>query len=208
MSNNGDTEYEMQYPNELPFARRFHSASTDRARAGDGSAKPAAITRECLALEAETSLGSGRVTRVLERLIGERGRPENLRSDNGSEFTSRRMLGWAEDWKVGLVHIQPGKPMQNGHVESFHGRLRDECLNASWFRTLNDVRSTLASWRREYNCERPHSSLEYRTPEEFRLKAAYADVESKERFPHPHSLDYNGCEIISKQNQNDPKPKN
>ena len=107
-----------------------------------------AYTRECLALEADTSLGSGRVTRVLERLIGERGRPENVRSDNGPEFTSRRMLGWAEDWKVGLVHIQPGRPMQNGHVESFHGRLRDECLNASWFRTLNDVRSTLATWRR------------------------------------------------------------
>ena len=125
-------------------------------------------TRECLALEADTCLGSGRVTRVLERLIGERGRPDNLRSDNGPEFTSRRMLGWAEDWKVGLVHIQPGRPMQNGHVESFHGRLRDECLNAHWFRTLNDVRSTLATWRQEYNCERPHSSLAYRTPEEFR----------------------------------------
>ena len=68
-----------------------------------------AYTRECLALEADTSLGSGRVTRVLERLIEERGRPENLRSDNGPEFTSRRMLGWAEDWKVGLVHIQPGQ---------------------------------------------------------------------------------------------------
>jgi putative transposase len=92
-----------------------------------------AYTRECLALEADTSLGSGRVTRVLERLIGERGRPENLRTDNGPEFTSRRLLGWAEDWKVGMVHIQPGRPMQNGHVESFHGRLRDECLNASWF---------------------------------------------------------------------------
>jgi putative transposase len=127
-----------------------------------------AFTRECLALEADTSLGSGRVTRVLERLIGERGRPESVRSDNGPEFTSRRMLGWAEDWKVGLVHIQPGRPMQNGHVESFHGRLRDECLNASWFRTLNDVRSTLALWREGYNCERPHSSLDYRTPQEFR----------------------------------------
>jgi putative transposase len=59
--------------------------------------------------------------------------------------------------------------MQNGHVESFHGRLRDECLNASWFRTLNDVRCTLATWREEYNCERPHSSLDYRTPMEFKL---------------------------------------
>ena len=127
-----------------------------------------AYTRECLALEADTSLGSGRVTRVLERLIGERGRPDNVRSDNGPEFTSRRMIGWAEDFKVGLVHIQPGRPMQNGHVESFHGRLRDECLNATWFRTLNDVRCTLATWREEYNGERPHSSLDYRTPNEFR----------------------------------------
>ena len=117
-----------------------------------------AYTRECLALEADTSLGSGRVTRVLEREIAERGRPENVRSNNGPEFTSRRMIGWAKDWKVGLVHIQPGRPMQNGHVESFHGRLRDECLNATWFRTLNDVRCTLATWREEYNCERPHSS--------------------------------------------------
>ena len=128
-----------------------------------------AYTRECLALEADTSLGSGRVTRVLERVIAERGRPENVRSDNGPEFTSRRILAWAGDWKVGLVHIQPGRPMQNGHVESFHGRLRDECLNTSWFRTLNDVRCTLDTWREEYNCERPHSSLDYRTPREFKL---------------------------------------
>jgi putative transposase len=91
-----------------------------------------------------------------------------VRWDNGPEFTSRRMIGWAEDWKVGLVHIQPGRPMQNGNVESFHGRLRDERLNATWFRTLNDVRCILATWREEYNCERPHSSLDYRTPNEFR----------------------------------------
>ena len=104
---------------------------------------------------------------MLERLIGERGRPDSVRSDNGPEFTSRQMLAWAEDWKVGLVHIQPGRPMQNGHVESFHGKLRDECLNASWFRTMNDVRYTLATWREEYNGERPHSSLDYRTPNEF-----------------------------------------
>ena len=142
-----------------------------------------AYTRECLALEADTSLGSGRVTRVLERLIGERGRPENVRSDNGPEFTSRRMLSWAEDWKVGLVHIQPGRPMQNGHVESFHGRLRDECLNASWFRTLNDVRCTLAAWREEYNCERPHSSLDYRTPQEFKL--ALEGIRAMARLPSP-----------------------
>ena len=148
-----------------------------------------AFTRECLALEADTSLGSGRVTRVLDRLIEERGAPENIRSDNGPEFTSRRMLGWAEERKINLVHIQPGRPMQNGHVESFHGRLRDECLNANWFRTLNDVRQTLDRWREEYNSERPHSALAYRTPREFAAALACGNVESKERFPHSHRHD-------------------
>jgi putative transposase len=108
------------------------------------------------------------VTRVRERLIEQRGRPEAMRSDNGPEFCSRHMLGWVEEFKIELVHIQPGRPMQNGHVENFHGRLPDECLNAHWFPTLDDVRSTLATWREEYNCERPHSSLAYRTPQEFR----------------------------------------
>jgi putative transposase len=159
-----------------------------------------AFTRECLALEADTSLGSGRVTRVLERLIEERGVPESVRSDNGPEFTSRRMLGWAEERKISLVHIQPGRPMQNGHVESFHGRLRDECLNASWFRTLNDVRHTLDRWRDEYNSERPHSALAYRTPREFAAALAYGNVESKERFPHSHRHDYD-CELYSQPNQ-------
>jgi putative transposase len=166
-----------------------------------------AYTRECLALEADTSLGSGRVIRVLERLIAERGQPENVRSDNGPEFTSRRMLAWSEDWKIGLVHIQPGRPMQNGHVESFHGRLRDECLNASWFRTLNDVRQTLEQWREEYNCDRPHSALAYRTPREFSIALACGDVESKPRFPHPHRPDYDGgCQIYSQPKQNRETP--
>ena len=155
-----------------------------------------AYTRECLALEADTSLGSGRVTRVLERLIEERGQPQSVRSDNGPEFTSRRMLGWAEERKIALVHIQPGRPMQNGHVESFHGRLRDECLNVSWFRTLNDVRRTVDAWRQEYNSERPHSSLGYKTPREFAASLGYGDVESKERFPHLHSP-YYGYEVYS-----------
>ena len=160
-----------------------------------------AFTRECLALEADTSLGSGRVTRVLDRLIEERGRPENVRSDNGPEFTSRRMLAWSEERKTQLVHIQPGRPMQNGHVESFHGRLRDECLNASWFRTMQDVRTKLEAWRQEYNWERPHSSLAYRTPGEFREIAGYANVESNKRFPHLHSHDG------GKETTPSPKPK-
>lgn len=165
-----------------------------------------AFTRECLALEADTSLGSGRVTRALDRLIEERGAPGNVRSDNGPEFTSRHMLGWAEERKINLVHIQPGRPMQNGHVESFHGRLRDECLNVSWFRTLNDVRRTLENYRQEYNCERPHSSLAYRTPREFAASLGYGDVESKPRFPHLHSPDYDGGEIYSPSNRNRETP--
>jgi putative transposase len=168
---NGKRIYRL-YVEERLMVRRKRRKRLVRERVGEprltGANQEWAYTRECLALEADTSLGAGRVTRVLERLIGERGRPENVRSDNGPEFTSRRMIGWAEDRKVGLVHIQPGRPMQNGHVESFHGRLRDECLNATWFRTLNDVRCTLATWREEYNCERPHSSLDYRTPNQFR----------------------------------------
>ena len=165
-----------------------------------------AYTRECLALEADTSLGSGRVTRVLERLIEERGQPQSVRSDNGPEFTSRRMLGWAEERKIALVHIQPGRPMQNGHVESFHGRLRDECLNVSWFRTLNDVRRTVDAWRQEYNSERPHSSLGYKTPREFAASLGYGDVESKERFPHLHSPDYDCDGLYSLANQNRETP--
>ena len=165
------------------------------------------FTRECLALEADTCLGSGRVIRVLERLIEERGRPESLRSDNGPEFTSRRMLGWAEERKINLVHIQPGRPTQNGHVESFHGRLRDECLNATWFRTLSHVRQVLEQWRHEYNCERPHSSLEYRTPREFSIAMGYGNVESKQRFPHSHSPDYDdGCQIYLQPNHNRETP--
>ena len=85
----------------------------------------------------------------------------------GPELTSRHFLGWCEERKIQLLHIQPGKPTQKGHVESFNGRLRDECLNATWFRNLADARYKISRWQNEYNCERPHSSLGYRTPNEF-----------------------------------------
>jgi putative transposase len=124
-------------------------------------------TRECLALEVDTSMGSRRVTRVLEGIIAERGVPQAIRSDNGPEFTSRHFLAWCAERKIELVHIEPGKPVQNAHVESFHGKLRDECLNASWFQNLWEARRKIAAWREEYNEERPHSSLGYRTPAEF-----------------------------------------
>ena len=126
-----------------------------------------AFTRENLSLEVDVSLSSRRVTRALEAVIERRGKPEAIRCDNGPELTSRHFLSWCEERKIQLIHIQPGRPMQNGHVESFNGRLRDECLNANWFRNLFDAREKIAAWRDEYNGERPHSSLGYRTPNEF-----------------------------------------
>jgi putative transposase len=129
-------------------------------------------TRECLAIEVDNCLSSQRVTRVLEWVMEQRGAPEAIRCDNGPEFTSRHFLAWCEERRIGLVHIQPGRPMQNGHVESFNGRLRDECLNANWFATLADARSKIEAWREEYNEQRPHSSLNYQTPREFAATAA------------------------------------
>ena len=126
-----------------------------------------AFTRENLSLEVDTSLSSRRVTRTLEEVIRHRGKPDAIRCDNGPELTSRHFLSWCEEYKIQLIHIQPGRPMQNGHVESFNGRLRDECLNANWFRNLMDARAKIGAWRDEYNGERPHSSLGYRTPNEF-----------------------------------------
>ena len=126
-----------------------------------------AFTRENLSLEVDTSLSSRRVTRSLEAVIEQRGKPEAIRCDNGPELTSRHFLSWCEERKIQLIHIQPGRPMQNGHVESFNGRLRDECLNANWFQNLIDARVKITAWREEYNGERPHSSLGYRTPNEF-----------------------------------------
>ena len=126
-----------------------------------------AYTRECLALEVDTSFASRRVTRVLEQIVAERGVPQSIRCDNGSELTSRHFLAWCLERKIDLVQIEPGKPTQNGRLESFNGRLREECLNVNWFDNLFDARRKIAAWRREYNEERPHSSLGYRTPMEF-----------------------------------------
>jgi putative transposase len=104
---------------------------------------------------------------VLETIVAERGVPQAIRCDNGPELTSRHFLAWCIDRKIELVHIQPGRPMQNGRVESFNGRMREECLTVNWFGNLFEAREKIAAWRREYNEDRPHGSLGYRTPEEF-----------------------------------------
>ena len=134
------------------------------------------FTRECLALEVDSCLSSRRVTRVLDWVIQQRGAPEAIRCDNGPEFTSRHFLSWCEDHRIRAVYIQPGRPMQNGYVESFNGRLRDECLNANWFATMTDARQKIESWRRDYNEERPHSSLDYRSPHQFVADLAKAST--------------------------------
>ena len=126
-----------------------------------------AYTRECLALEVDTSFASRRVTRVLDAIVAERGQPLTIRCDNGPELTSRHFLAWCVERKIELVHIQPGQPTQNARIESFHGRLRDECLTVSWFQNLFDAKKKIAAWKMEYNEERPHSSLGYQTPKEF-----------------------------------------
>ena len=96
---------------------------------------------------------------MLDWVIAQRGAPTTIRCDNGPEFTSRHFLTWGEERQIRIIYIQPGRPMQNGYVESFNGRFRDECLNANWFATMNDARQKVESWRIDYNDDRPHSSL-------------------------------------------------
>ena len=127
------------------------------------------FTRESLAIEVDTSLPGARVARVLDRLIEERGAaPGEIVMDNGPELTGKALDRWAHERGVRLAFIEPGKPSQNGFSESFNGRLRDECLNEHWFISLADAREIVEAWRLDYNRERPHSSLGYATPEEFR----------------------------------------
>ncbi len=124
-------------------------------------------TRECLALLADTSLSGVRVARELDRLIAERGKPKMIISDNGTEFTSNAILTWAEGAGVQWHYIAPGKPMQNGFIESFNGRLRDELLNETLFSSLAQAKAALANWRTDYNTSRPHSQIGWLTPAEF-----------------------------------------
>lgn len=125
------------------------------------------FSRECLALEVGFSFGSHDVIRCFEDLAFERGFPETIRFDNGSEFTSHAMLRWGAERSVNLHFIDPGKPTQNAQIESLNGKIRDELLNAHSFRSIFEARCEAAEWRQDYNEIRPHSALGYLTPREF-----------------------------------------
>ena len=124
-------------------------------------------SRECPAIEVDTSLGGVRVVSVLERLAEARGLPNVITTDNGPEFTGRALDEWAYRKGVQLNFIRPGKPIENAYAESFIGRLRDECLNENWFMNLKHARDIIEDWRRDYNEVRPHSSLHGRAPMEY-----------------------------------------
>jgi putative transposase len=126
------------------------------------------FTRECLALDVAGSIRSKRVIDVLARLISVHGAPRYLRSDNGPEFVSRAILEWLQTAGIDTAFIDPGKPWQNGADESFNGKLRDECLSLEWFRSRAEAKIVIENWRHHYNAVRPHSSLQYLTPHEFK----------------------------------------
>lgn len=136
------------------------------------------FTRRGLGVEVDTSLPGKRIVRVLDRLVAMWGKPAMIVSDNGTELTCNAMLKWTTESAIEWHYIQPGKPMQNGYMESFNGKLRDECLNESVFGSLAEARRIIEAWRIDYNEVRPHSSLGYQTPEEFAL--AWADVKTGE----------------------------
>ena len=155
-------------------------------------------TREALGIEVDTSLPGLRVVRVLERLRELRGTPATVQVDNGTEFTSRVVDQWAYQHQVALHFIERGKLTQNAFIESFNGKFRDECLNQNWFVDLRQAREVIEDWRVDYNTVRPHSSLRYRTPEEFAAArccgedGGCAPLENALRFPLSHSHDDGG----------------
>lgn len=125
------------------------------------------FTRECLKMVVDTSLNSKRVIRELSSLLVNKGIPKAIISDNGTEFTSHAVLKWSQERGVDWQYIQPGKPMQNAYIESFNGKLRDECLNENWFLSLAEAKEIIERWRFDYNHARPHSSLKGLTPQQF-----------------------------------------
>jgi putative transposase len=147
------------------------------------------FTRECLTLFADNALSGEKVAIALDKIVVLRGTPASITVDNGTEFASKAMDLWAYKNGVHLDFIRPGKPVENGYIESFNGKLRDECLNVEIFFNLADARRKLHLWRRDYNYHRPHSALADRTPAEFAATCSggkdggEAALENAARFP-------------------------
>jgi putative transposase len=161
------------------------------------------FTRECRTLLADVSLSGEKVAAELDRVVTRRGAPQSITVDNGTEFASKAMDHWAYRNGVHLDFIRPGRPVENGYIESFNGKLRDECLNVEVFFTLADARHKLAVWRQDYNHHRPHSSLADRTPAEFAATASGGNaadcvrLENAARFPHSHRTTTTGNKRIT-----------
>ncbi len=125
------------------------------------------FSHECVDITADWGISGDYVTRLLDRAALFRGYPAAVRTDNGPEFTSRAFMAWANAHGIRHILIQPGRPMQNGYIESFNGKFRDECLNEQWFETLQQARTAIAAWRQDYNEVRPHSSCHRMPPASF-----------------------------------------
>lgn len=137
------------------------------------------FNREILAIEADTSLPTQRLLRILEQLKETRGLPEMIRVDNGPEFISHKLDIWCKENKIMLIFIQPGKPMQNGYIERCNRSIREELLNAWVFKSVQEVRDRAEQWRVDYNHNRPHSALNYKTPEEVKNKPTLINEKSE-----------------------------
>jgi putative transposase len=145
-------------------------------------------TRECLAIEVAAGLRGEDVVRVIDAVTILRDAPQRVRVDNGPEFVSRALDQWAYANSVELVFSRPGKPTDNAYIESFNGRLREECLNTHWFLSLEDARSRIEAWRCDYNEARPHSALDWATPAEFARKCRLVPVPTGTREPEISSI--------------------
>ncbi len=140
-------------------------------------------TRECLAIDVGQSLKGEDVVRTLNGITAQRGLPRTIKTDNGSEFISKVMDKWAYERGVELDFSRPGKPTDNAAVESFNGRLRQECLNAHWFLSLADAQAKIGAWRQDYNESRPHSSLGWATPADFARRCCLPAVTAMSEEP-------------------------
>ena len=150
------------------------------------------VTKECLGAIPDTSISGRRVARELAVIIERHGKPNMIVSDHGTEFTSNAMLAWCRDMAVEWHFIAPGRPMQNGFVESFNGRMRDELLNETLFFDLDDARAKIAAWAADYNLDRPHSAIGYLTPAAY--AASFSATEDRLRRPSVAALAPHGVQ--------------